>query len=205
MKLEVGKTYLTREGNRVTLTENKSTDSSFNRAFPFREVMGVRSWTAEGRYLNDSEDGRDIIQEMVLQTLPGTVSADDLKLQTIDVDNPPLLTGIKHDDSKVRLDLLSPIWLNGVGKVLTFGCKKYSANNWRGGLAHSRTLGAALRHIFAFMSGEDNDPETGLLHLYHASCCLQFASELHETKQKLVDDRYKTSTNGTETGATDGI
>jgi hypothetical protein len=102
------------------------------------------------------------------------------------------LTGIKHDGEKVRLDLLSTQWLNGVGQVLTFGAKKYAAHNWRGGLAHSRTLGAALRHILAFNSGEDLDPETGLSHLHHASCCLMFASELHATKQKLVDDRYKT-------------
>jgi dATP/dGTP diphosphohydrolase len=98
--------------------------------------------------------------------------------------------GIKNDSEKVRLDLLSPIWLLGVGSVLTFGARKYAAHNWRKGLERSRLLGAALRHILAYLGGEDYDLETGLLHLYHASCCLMFASELHSTHPHL-DDRYK--------------
>lgn len=101
------------------------------------------------------------------------------------------LEGTKHDGEKVRLDLLSTIWINGVGSVLTFGAKKYSANNWRKGIKLSRLLGAALRHIFAFLAGEDKDPESGLSHLYHASCCIMFAAELYETKSKDVDDRWK--------------
>lgn len=100
--------------------------------------------------------------------------------------------GIKHDQDKNRLDLLSSTWVEGVGKVLTFGARKYSANNWRSGLARSRLLGACLRHVFAYLRGEDLDPETGLLHLYHASCCLMFASELHYTKPE-TDDRWKES------------
>jgi len=98
--------------------------------------------------------------------------------------------GIKYDQEKIRLELLSGSWINGVGQVLTFGAKKYAAHNWRAGLARSRLLGAALRHIFAYLGGEDCDPETQLLHLYHASCCLMFASELHYTKPE-TDDRYK--------------
>jgi hypothetical protein len=99
--------------------------------------------------------------------------------------------GIKHDSEKVRLDLLSPIWLVGVGTVLTFGARKYAAHNWRKGLEITRLLGACLRHVLAFLGGEDNDPESGICHLYHASCCLMFASELFHTRKDL-DDRYTT-------------
>lgn len=98
--------------------------------------------------------------------------------------------GTKHDSKKIRLDLLSSKWLLGVGHVLTFGAKKYTPNNWRKGIQLSRLLGACLRHVFAFMDGEDKDPETGLSHLYHASCCLMFAAELYETMPEKVDDRY---------------
>jgi len=98
--------------------------------------------------------------------------------------------GIKHDREKVQVELLSPLWLTGVGQVLTFGARKYAAHNWRKGIARSRLLGACLRHLFAYLGGEDRDPETGLLHLYHASCCLMFAAELHETRPDL-DDRYR--------------
>ncbi len=98
--------------------------------------------------------------------------------------------GIKHDENKPRMDLLSTVWIEGVANVLTFGARKYDAHNWRKGLARSRLLGACLRHIFSYLSGEDYDKETGLLHLHHASCCLMFASELHVTRPDL-DDRYK--------------
>lgn len=100
--------------------------------------------------------------------------------------------GKKFDQDKVQLELLSSRWIFGVGRVLTFGAKKYAAHNWRKGLKRSRLLGAALRHIFTYMDGDDLDPESRLLHLYHASCCLMFASELHETMPE-TDDRYRPS------------
>lgn len=98
--------------------------------------------------------------------------------------------GVKHDQEKIPLELLSSTWLMGVGRVLGFGAKKYAAHNWRKGLQQSRLLGAALRHIVAYLGGEDRDEETGLSHLYHASCCLMFTSELKETHPEL-DDRWK--------------
>lgn len=98
--------------------------------------------------------------------------------------------GTKHDADKVQVELLSPTWLMGVGRVLTFGAKKYAAHNWRKGIALSRLLGACLRHILAYLGGEDHDPESGLPHLLHASCCLMFAYELSQTRPDL-DDRYK--------------
>ena len=97
---------------------------------------------------------------------------------------------MKHDKEKVRLELLSPIAINEIAKVLTFGANKYSPNNWRKGFVWSRLLGAALRHILAFMSGQDKDPETGLSHLAHAGCCIMFLLE-HEVMHKELDDRYK--------------
>lgn len=99
------------------------------------------------------------------------------------------MEGIKHDDGKPRMSLLSSMWLEGVTNVLNFGAKKYAAHNWRKGIARSRLLDAAFRHINAYNGGEDFDSESGLLHLYHASCCLMFASELHFTHPSL-DDRY---------------
>jgi hypothetical protein len=98
--------------------------------------------------------------------------------------------GVKDDAEKNQLDLLSATWIEGVGKVLTFGARKYAAHNWRKGISRSRLLGAAFRHPFAYLRGEDCDAETGLLHLYHASCCLMFAAELHETRPD-TDDRVR--------------
>lgn len=99
-------------------------------------------------------------------------------------------TGIKHDQDKPDMSLISSIALFKVAQVMTFGKKKYSANNWRGGFIWSRPLAAAIRHIFLYLGGEDKDPETGLSHLAHASCCLMFVLEFEET-HKSLDDRYK--------------
>lgn len=102
--------------------------------------------------------------------------------------------GVKFDADKPRMDLLSPVALEEIAKVMTFGAKKYGDNNWRKGLAWSRVLGAALRHIFAFIRGEDVDRETGFSHLSHASCCLMFLLEYESTRREF-DDRYRRNTN----------
>jgi hypothetical protein len=99
--------------------------------------------------------------------------------------------GIKHDATKPRVDLISSEWVLGVSEVLTFGANKYGAHNWRKGISTSRLISAAQRHLLAFNNGEDQDPETSLSHLLHASCCMMFAYELMNTMPDLVDDRYK--------------
>ena len=98
--------------------------------------------------------------------------------------------GIKHDQDKVRVELLSPIAMNEIAKVLTFGAKKYADNNWRKGIKWSRVLGASLRHLLAYMGGENKDPESGLSHLSHLGCCVMFLLEYEVTHTEL-DDRYK--------------
>jgi hypothetical protein len=178
LKLEVGKTYRSRAGATVRITKE-----GFG-SFPF--LGGDHfSYKADGHFLDNRNSEHDLICEVKV----GPAVAVDT---TTDAATPAKLGGLKFDDSKVRLDLLSTQWLNGVGAVLTFGAKKYAAHNWRNGIVLSRLTGAALRHLTAFNSGEDLDPETGLSHLHHASCCLMFMSELYATKKDEVDDRYKT-------------
>lgn len=105
-------------------------------------------------------------------------------------DQPPSNGGTKYDQEKIRLELLSTPALLEIAKVLTFGAKKYSDNNWRKGFLWTRLIGAALRHVLSFMGGEDKDPETGFSHIAHAACCLMFLLE-HEIKKLGTDDRYK--------------
>lgn len=96
----------------------------------------------------------------------------------------------KFDSSKVPLDLLPFDGLTQIGQVLQFGASKYAAHNWRKGMAWSRLLAAALRHIFAWAMGQDKDPETGLSHLAHAGCCICFLLE-YQSQGIGQDDRYK--------------
>lgn len=100
--------------------------------------------------------------------------------------------GKKFDAEKTDMSLLSSIAIYKIADVMTFGKKKYSANNWRGGIVYSRLVGAALRHIFSWLGGESLDPETGKSHLAHASCCLMMLLEFETTRPDL-DDRYKST------------
>lgn len=98
--------------------------------------------------------------------------------------------GRKDDQEKPDMDLLSPFALEKVAQVMTYGKRKYGANNWRGGIVYSRLLAAIMRHLNSYRKGESKDPETGLSHLAHASCGLMMLLEFEETRPDL-DDRYK--------------
>lgn len=101
---------------------------------------------------------------------------------------PPLTEGTKYDNGKPRMDLLDSHALEQLAKVLTFGAQKYAAHNWRKGISKSRLIAAALRHIFAYLGGQDTDEETGLSHIAHAMCCCMFILGLeHRTD---LDDRH---------------
>lgn len=97
---------------------------------------------------------------------------------------------LKFDTDKVRLELLPPEFLISVAQVLTFGAKKYTAGNWAtgDGFTWSRLYGAILRHLMAWASGEDKDPESGLSHLGHAGCMLAFLIA-HVERKHGKDDR----------------
>lgn len=97
--------------------------------------------------------------------------------------------GNKADTGKSPCELLSPVAMLATADVLAVGAKKYAPNNWRKGLAWSRVIGAILRHLFAFMRGEDLDAETGLPHIDHLACEVMFLQEFYRTRKDL-DDRY---------------
>jgi len=75
--------------------------------------------------------------------------------------------GLRYDTGKLRWDLLPPE-IEEVVKVFTMGAVKYSDRNWELGMNYGRVIAAMFRHIFAWLKGETNDPESGLHHLAHA-------------------------------------
>lgn len=97
--------------------------------------------------------------------------------------------GRKDDSEKVRMDLLDPYAMEQLAAVLTFGAKKYEAHNWRKGIVYSRLIAACLRHVLAFLGGQDRDEETGLPHMAHAMCCCMFILGLSRSGLKDLDDR----------------
>ena len=100
------------------------------------------------------------------------------------------LTGLKLDGGKNPLALLPVEALEEVGWIIEHGAEKYGVHNWRGGFEYLRISSAALRHIFAFLKGEDYDPDTGRYHIAHACCCLLFLLTFLLTKTG-ADDRFR--------------
>jgi hypothetical protein len=98
--------------------------------------------------------------------------------------------GVKYDNNKPPMSLLPPEALEEIAKVLDFGAKKYGTYNWRNGMEWTRVSSACLRHIFAWIRGEDLDPESGLHHLAHAGCCIMFLLTYVKTSTG-KDDRYE--------------
>lgn len=82
-----------------------------------------------------------------------------------------------YDSGKLRYDLLPPDGLEELAKVYTDGPIKYAERNWEKGMSWSRAFGSLLRHAWAWMSGEDIDPESGHHHMAHAAFrCLQLVA-----------------------------
>jgi len=98
--------------------------------------------------------------------------------------------GIKHDQGKPPMAMVSHVLMEEVSAVRAFGATKYSPDNWKNGFKVTRSISSALRHIFAFLSGQDKDSESGLSHLAHAVCCLEHALWDMRYHPK-NDDRYK--------------
>ena len=102
------------------------------------------------------------------------------------------MKAIKHDQGKPRMDLLPAHAMFGIAEALTYGIKKYSAFNYKKekGLNWSQVTAALLRHLFAWLGGEEVDKESGLKHLWHVGACCVMLIDLTESKIGL-DDRFK--------------
>lgn len=70
--------------------------------------------------------------------------------------------GTRHNEGKPRWSLVDFDALEPMVRVLEYGAKKYGENNWKKGLKTTEICESLLRHIFAYLNGEDIDPESGL-------------------------------------------
>lgn len=85
-----------------------------------------------------------------------------------------LKEGLRYNEGKLSWGLLSWPAIKEIVKVLEFGAKKYSAWNWSNGLSFTQTFESMQRHLLAWYTGEDKDPETGLSHMAHVLCNAMF-------------------------------
>lgn len=86
-------------------------------------------------------------------------------------------------NGKGRFDLLPPRAIVRVAKRLEYGAQKYGDRDWDKGLPYSKTIDSALRHIFQFMRGENNED-----HL--AAAATQILS-LMDTEEKVKEGKVK--------------
>lgn len=79
--------------------------------------------------------------------------------------------------------LIETAWVHGLGAA------KYGRYNWRTNQVNASTyVSAIMRHLMAWHSGEDIDPESGRCHLAHiaAGCNILMDAQHHG---QLIDDR----------------
>lgn len=80
-----------------------------------------------------------------------------------------------YGDLKAKVQLVPPALTLGAARALEEGAVKYGPYNWRDIKVESLTyVGAILRHTFAYMDGEDLDPEStvGKTHLEGIAGCI---------------------------------
>ena len=101
---------------------------------------------------------------------------------------PPSNLAERFNDNKIKWSLVSWKALEPMVKVLMFGANKYSPNNWQKGLKYSEISESLQRHLYDFMEGQDDDPESKLSHLGHLMCNAMFLSCMFIFRKDL-DDR----------------
>jgi len=91
--------------------------------------------------------------------------------------------------AKPSLGLIPGAAMVEASAVFQLGADKYGRFNWRKDPVEAETyMNAALRHMFSWFDGEDNDPESGASHLAHALACMAILIDAKATG-KLIDNR----------------
>ncbi len=74
-------------------------------------------------------------------------------------------TGAKRDSNKdkIRPDLISPLMLKALGKVLADGAKHYGERNWEKGIPDDVFKESASRHYVQWMNGEIDEDHAAKL------------------------------------------
>ena len=121
-----------------------------------------------------------------LEMVERQIEIDNKQDKPIELNGEPLAD--RFNDGKLEWTLLDYGTLEGLVKVLTFGKIKYGRDNWKKGLKYLSIADSMLRHLFAFLRGEDLDPESGLPHTDHILCNAKFLAYMFNNRKDL-DDR----------------
>lgn len=99
-------------------------------------------------------------------------------------------TGGEKGQKTERHDLIVSPFIQELAEVCGYGSGKYDDDNWRQGYSWRLSYGAMQRHLRAFWTGEDVDPESGLSHLAHAAWhCMVLWKYSNAPQYSQFDDR----------------
>jgi hypothetical protein len=100
--------------------------------------------------------------------------------------------GFKLDAGKLRYDLIPPEMSLGLALVLSIGAYKYEDRNWEQGMSWMRVYASLMRHLQAWVAGEDIDSETGLYHIDQVMTNAGFlATYARRYDTRKLDDRIR--------------
>lgn len=95
---------------------------------------------------------------------------------------------LRYNKGKLKWSLVDWKSLEPMVRVLEMGAEKYAPYNWTKGMPVTEVSESLLRHMFAYLNGENTDPESGIEHLGHVMCNAMFLIHIMREKPEF-DDR----------------
>jgi hypothetical protein len=89
---------------------------------------------------------------------------------------------LRYNQGKLQWSLVDFDSLEGLVRVLEHGAAKYAPDNWKKGMPVTQVSESLMRHLFAFLRGEDVDPESGCRHISHVMCNTMFLEYIMREK-----------------------
>lgn len=108
------------------------------------------------------------------------------------MDSPQVQQALRYNQGKTQWSLVDFDSLEGLVQVLEYGAQKYARDNWKKGMPVTQVSESLMRHLFAFLRGEDVDPESGCRHISHVMCNAMFLEYILREKPH-YDNRKPTT------------
>jgi hypothetical protein len=99
--------------------------------------------------------------------------------------------GMRYSAGKLPFNLMPWDAMIELAKVYAHGCKKYAPRNWEKGLSFDNVYGSLQRHAVAWYLGEDNDQDSGLMHMAQVAWNALALVAFQLRGRKDLDDRPK--------------
>lgn len=130
------------------------------------------------------QEGLPTVKQINPETIIHKAPIDSF-MEALNKENPP--QALRYNQGKLQWSLIDYKSLEGLVRVLEMGAQKYSRDNWKLGMPTSQVCESLMRHLFAFMSGEIYDKESGCSHMSHVLCNAMFIEYIMREKPQFYD------------------